>query len=90
MTAALPAEGRRPLVRRLHRAGGQVRGLIRMVEDERRCLDVLTQIAAVEGALDAVAIALLEDCLRRTPPADDEAVRELAAAISLLTRHRAR
>ena len=49
------------LVKRLHRIEGQVRGIERMVEDERYCIDILTQIGAVSTALDSLAIKLLED-----------------------------
>lgn len=48
------------LVRRLHRIEGQVRGLERMVEDERYCIDILTQIAAVTTALESVAFKILD------------------------------
>jgi CsoR family transcriptional regulator, copper-sensing transcriptional repressor len=46
---------------RLRRIEGQVRGVERMVEEERYCIDVLTQIAAVQAALDKVALGLLDD-----------------------------
>ena len=49
------------LVRRLHRIEGQVRGIERMVEDDRYCIDVLTQIAAVKTALESVAMKILDD-----------------------------
>jgi DNA-binding FrmR family transcriptional regulator len=49
------------LVRRLHRIEGQVRGIERMVEEDRYCIDVLTQIAAVKTALESVAIKILDD-----------------------------
>jgi DNA-binding FrmR family transcriptional regulator len=49
------------LVRRLHRIEGQVRGLERMVEEERYCIDILTQIAAVNTALESVAYKLLDE-----------------------------
>jgi DNA-binding FrmR family transcriptional regulator len=48
------------LVRRLHRIEGQVRGIERMVEDERYCVDILTQIAAVRTALERVGLQLLD------------------------------
>jgi DNA-binding FrmR family transcriptional regulator len=48
------------LLRRMNRIEGQVRGIARMVEEERYCVDVLTQIAAVRSALDAAALQLLE------------------------------
>ena len=46
---------------RLNRLEGQVRGIHRMVDEERYCIDVLTQIAAVQAALDKVALGLLDD-----------------------------
>jgi len=49
------------LVRRLHRIEGQVRGIERMVEEDRYCIDVLTQIAAVKTALERVAMKILDD-----------------------------
>jgi DNA-binding FrmR family transcriptional regulator len=45
---------------RLKRIEGQVRGIERMVEDERYCIDILTQISAVQAALDTVGLRLLE------------------------------
>ncbi|MCU1381091.1 MAG: hypothetical protein JWN29_4074 [Acidimicrobiales bacterium] len=49
--------------KRLRRIEGQVRGLQRMVEDDKYCIDVLTQISAVTSALQAVALELLDDHL---------------------------
>jgi DNA-binding FrmR family transcriptional regulator len=77
------------LVRRLKRAEGQVRGLQQMVEDERYCIDILTQIAAVRAALDGVALKVLEDhvqhCVRE---GGDEKAAEVTAAIERLIRSR--
>lgn len=52
------------LVRRLRRVEGQVRGIAQMVEDDRYCIDVLTQIAAATRALQSVAVGMLDDHLR--------------------------
>ena len=52
------------LLRRLRRIEGQVRGLQRMIEADAYCIDILTQISAVTGALEAVALQLLDDHLR--------------------------
>ncbi|MFN8163615.1 MAG: metal-sensitive transcriptional regulator [Solirubrobacterales bacterium] len=52
------------LLKRLSRIEGQVRGVSRMVEEERYCVDVLTQIGAIEAALDKVALALIDDHTR--------------------------
>ena len=52
------------LVKRLHRIEGQVRGVERMVEDNRYCIDVLTQIAAVNTALESLAFKILDEHVR--------------------------
>jgi CsoR family transcriptional regulator, copper-sensing transcriptional repressor len=52
------------LVKRLHRIEGQVRGVERMVEEDRYCIDILTQIAAVSTALESLAYTLLDDHVR--------------------------
>jgi CsoR family transcriptional regulator, copper-sensing transcriptional repressor len=49
------------LIKRLHRIEGQVRGVERMVEDDRYCIDILTQIAAVNTALENLAFKVLDD-----------------------------
>ena len=49
------------LIKRLHRIEGQVRGIERMVEEERYCIDILTQIGAVSTALESLALNLLDD-----------------------------
>jgi DNA-binding FrmR family transcriptional regulator len=81
-------------LKRLRRIEGQVRGLQRMVETDVYCVDVLTQVAAVTRALQAVALGLLEDhlghCVAQAieqggPEADDK-VKEAAAAISRLVK----
>ena len=48
------------LVNRLHRIEGQVRGIEKMVEEDRYCIDILTQISAVNTALDALALQILD------------------------------
>ncbi len=52
------------LLTRLKRIEGQVRGVEGMVDDERYCIDVITQIAAIQAALDKVALGLLDDHAR--------------------------
>ena len=52
------------LLKRLARIEVQVRGVSRMVEEERYCIDVLTQIGAIEAALDKVALGLIDDHTR--------------------------
>ncbi len=49
------------LTRRLHRIEGQVRGIEKMVEEDRYCIDILTQISAVTTALESVAFRILDD-----------------------------
>jgi DNA-binding FrmR family transcriptional regulator len=52
------------LINRLHRIEGQVRGVERMVEEGRYCIDVLTQIAAVNTALESLALRILDEHVR--------------------------
>ena len=52
------------LLKRLARIEGQVRGIARMIEDDRYCIDVLTQLAAVDTALEAVALKVLDEHVR--------------------------
>jgi DNA-binding FrmR family transcriptional regulator len=52
------------LLARLRRIEGQVRGIQDMVSDDRYCIDVLTQISAIQAALDKVALGLLDDHAR--------------------------
>jgi len=64
-TPARPRVARTPggtaaLTKRLNRIEGQVRGIARMVDEDRYCVDILTQVSAVQSALDALARALLE------------------------------
>ena len=78
------------LLKRLRRVEGQVRGVQGMVEEERYCIDVLTQIAAIQAALDKVALGLLDDhahhCVlgARTAQERDEKTDELMAAVGRL------
>ena len=54
------AQDKELLVKRLHRIEGQVRGIERMIDEDRYCIDILTQIAAVKTALEQVGAKLLE------------------------------
>jgi CsoR family transcriptional regulator, copper-sensing transcriptional repressor len=54
-------EAKTSCLRRLSRLEGQVRGLARMVEDDRYCIDIVTQISAVRAALRRVEEGILED-----------------------------
>jgi CsoR family transcriptional regulator, copper-sensing transcriptional repressor len=79
------------LLKRLRRVEGQVRGVQKMVEEDRYCIDVLTQISAVQAALDKVALGLMDDHARHCVvdgPADlkDERTEELMAAVARLMR----
>ena len=80
------------LGKRLRRIEGQVRGIERMVEEDRYCIDVLTQISAIQAALDKVALGLLDDHARhcvvegRAEGAPDELTDELMGAVGRLMR----
>jgi DNA-binding FrmR family transcriptional regulator len=81
--------GRHDVMNRLHRIEGQVRGIERMVEQDRYCIDVLTQISAASRALQGVALILLEDhmrhCLLSSGPGVSEAkLQEASEAIARL------
>ena len=77
---------------RLHRIEGQVRGIERMVDEDRHCTDVITQIGAVQAALDKVALGVLDDHTRhcvaggQAPGGPDEVTDELMAAVARLLR----
>jgi DNA-binding FrmR family transcriptional regulator len=80
------------LQRRLRRIEGQVRGIHGMVEEDRYCIDVLTQIAAVQAALDKVALGLLDGhahtCVIGAEPDEQDArTAEMMAAVGRLMRH---
>jgi CsoR family transcriptional regulator, copper-sensing transcriptional repressor len=79
------------LLKRLKRIEGQVRGIEGMVSEDRYCIDVLTQISAVQAALDKVALGLLDDHARHcVMGAEDgeqaERTEELMAAVGRLMR----
>ena len=81
-------------LKRLSRVEGQVRGIARMVDQDVYCIDILTQVAAVTKALQAVSLGLMEDHLghcvvdaaRESQEAGDAKVREAAEAIARLVR----
>lgn len=98
MDAARPTHGyvgnKDALAARLRKIEGQVRGIGRMIEDDTYCIDVLTQVSATTKALEAVALALLDDhlmhCVAEATAqggqvADDK-LREASAAIARLVR----
>jgi CsoR family transcriptional regulator, copper-sensing transcriptional repressor len=80
------------LLGRLARVEGQVRGVARMVEEDRYCIDVLTQISAVQAALERIALGLLDGharvCMRDggAPSDPDEQVSELMGAVGRLVK----
>ena len=81
------------LLTRLRRIGGQVDGIARMVEDDRYCMEVVTQISAAQGALERVALGLLDDHARHCiveAEGDERPERadELMAAVGRLLRSR--
>ncbi|SRR5581483_4948357 len=89
---AAPARGytasKDDLLRRLARVEGQVRGITRMVEEDRYCIDVMTQIGAVQAALDKIALGLLDGHARHCllgegegPSEPDAQVNELMGAV---------
>jgi DNA-binding FrmR family transcriptional regulator len=77
---------------RLRRIEGQIRGLQKMVEEDRYCIDVLTQVSAVRAALESVALVLLKDhtehCVADAIRTGDgaEKVRELSDAVERLVK----
>ena len=81
-------------LKRLRRVEGQVRGLQKMVEDDKYCIDILTQVSAVTSALQSVALGLLEDhlghCVTQAVAEGgdtaDAKVREAADAIARLVK----
>jgi CsoR family transcriptional regulator, copper-sensing transcriptional repressor len=81
------------LLNRLARVEGQVRGLERMVEGDRYCIDVLTQIAAVQAALEKIALGLVDGHVRvcmqdggAAPSDPSEQVAELMGAVGRLVK----
>ena len=85
------------LVKRLRRIEGQARGIERMITEDRYCIDILTQVAAVTTALQAVAEIILDDhvnhCVRHALTSGDEAIAaakttELLEAVHRFTRNR--
>jgi DNA-binding FrmR family transcriptional regulator len=88
------AHDREAHLKRLRRVEGQVRGIAKMVEDDKYCIDILTQVSAATKALQSVALQLLEDHLagcvldaaRSGGPEADAKVKEAADAIARLVR----
>ena len=88
------AQNKDGYIKRLRRIEGQVRGLQRMVEEDKYCIDILTQVSAATKALQAVALGLLEDHLghcvtqavEQGGPEAQAKVKEAAEAVSRLVR----
>lgn len=77
------------LLKRLKRIEGQVRGLQSMIDEERYCIDILTQVSATRAALDGVALGVMEDHVRHcVREGGDEKVDELMGAVGRLVRSR--
>lgn len=81
------------ILKRLRRIEGQVRGISRMVDEDQYCIDVLTQVSAVNKALEAVALKLLDDhlghCVADAIAAGrgaDDKLKEASDAIARLVR----
>jgi DNA-binding FrmR family transcriptional regulator len=77
------------LNKRLARIEGQVRGVSRMVEEDRYCIDVLTQISAIQAALDKVALGLLDGHTRHCligEGSQEASADELMSAVGRLMR----
>lgn len=84
--------GKEALIKRLNRIEGQVRGVNKMVTEDRYCVDILNQVAALQSALDAVAMLLLEShthgCMQGAIKSGngDEAIDELMAVVKKFAR----
>jgi len=86
--------GKEDYLQRLRRIEGQVRGLQRMVEEDKYCIDILTQVSAATKALQSFSLELLDEHLshcvveaaQRGGPEADEKVREASDAIARLVR----
>ena len=85
------AADKEQLLNRLRRIEGQVRGIERMVEDDRYCVDILTQIAAIQAALDKVGLGLLDGHVQHCVMGSEgrkraERTDELMAAVGRMMR----
>ncbi|HKB51910.1 MAG TPA: metal-sensitive transcriptional regulator [Solirubrobacterales bacterium] len=86
------SEDKQAVLKRLRRIEGQVRGVERMVEEDRYCIDVVTQVTAIQAALDKVALELLSDhashCVIGAAKDElPERTEELMGAVKRLLRH---
>lgn len=70
------------LLKRLRRIEGQIRGLSKMVDDDKYCIDIMTQISAARAALDKVAVELIRDHARHCLSGKNDRADELADAVA--------
>jgi DNA-binding FrmR family transcriptional regulator len=88
------AQDKDAYLKRMRRIEGQVRGIAKMIEDDKYCIDVLTQVSAATKALEAVALGLLDEHLKHCVtqaaaeggPVADQKVAEASAAIARLVK----
>jgi DNA-binding FrmR family transcriptional regulator len=86
--------GKDDYLKRLRRIEGQVRGLQRMIEEDKYCIDILTQVSSVNRALQSVAVGLVDEHLRHCvtgaiaagEDGADDMIREATAAIERLVK----
>jgi DNA-binding FrmR family transcriptional regulator len=97
----METDGREKIRNRLNRIAGQIAGLQKMLDDDRYCVDILTQVAAIRSALDSLGVALLSDhmahCVANTHASDrahphakkksqDELIEEMRLTLSRFLR----
>lgn len=85
------ADNKEAIKKRLNRIEGQVRGVSKMVDEDKYCIDILTQISAIEAAMDKVALELLRSHARHClmddaigPKSQDEKINEVVTAVGRL------
>jgi DNA-binding FrmR family transcriptional regulator len=87
-------ESKEKVKNRLRRISGQIGGIERMVEEERYCIDILTQISAAQAAIDKVALALLDEHTRHcvvgaeSAEAREQKTEEMMEAVGRLLKSR--
>jgi DNA-binding FrmR family transcriptional regulator len=90
--ATLARSDKSALLKRLNRISGQVDGVARMISEDRYCIDILTQIAAIRSALDALGLKLLHDhaqgCLQQAIRSGEgrEAIEEMMQVVARFAR----
>ena len=87
---ALCAKDRKELIDRLNRLEGQIRGLNKMVQNDRDCFEVLKQVAAAKGAIQAIGMTILRDhlhgCVTKAIRADAPADQMIDQALDILNK----